>query len=155
PPLSTPTMKRVVQGLADAFVAGPWRLDDLVERGGRAIGRRGRWLRLLARRLLAAFSAGGRPAAARVAAFLLADEGLRRAIERHEITSAGSTRLPTVMAPAPGAPVGWRVPEVTTAAALADRFGLDLAELAWFSRSGAGAMPAAEGPLAHYRYRWV
>src|SRR5947209_10025842 len=48
PPLSsTASVKSVACGLAAAFLAGPWRLDDLIERGGQALGRRWRWLRPL------------------------------------------------------------------------------------------------------------
>ena len=45
----------LIRGLAEAFMAGPWDLDGLVDRGGRVLGRQYRWLRPLARRVLAAF----------------------------------------------------------------------------------------------------
>ncbi len=124
PPLSTSSFKLVARGLAEALVAGPWRLDDLVERGGRAVGRRGRWLRPLVRRLLGAIGEGPRPSALRVAAWLLDDARFRDVFDTHEIALSGRSTPPAVMDPAPGAPAGWAVPEITTAVALAGRFGL-------------------------------
>ena len=124
PPLSTYSFKLVARGLAEALVAGPWRLDDLVDRGGRAVRRRGRWLRPLVRRLLEAIGEGPRPSALRVAAWLLGDAGFRHVFDTHEIALSGRSWRPAVMDPAPGAPAGWTVPEITTAVALAERFGL-------------------------------
>src|SRR5262249_27730024 len=132
-PLSQSSFKLLARGLADAFVAGPWTVDELVERGGRALGRRWRWLRPLVRRLRAAFDCGTRPAALRVAAFLGEDEGLRKAYHRHTVTLAPAPRLPAAMVPASGAPLQWRVPQITTARALAAGFGLTPAELEWFA----------------------
>jgi RNA-directed DNA polymerase len=154
PPLSSPDPIRIARGLAEALVAGPWRLDDLVERGGRALGRRGRWLRPLARRLLASFAAGPRPPAVRVVAFLLGDDGFRRACGRDALAlSWGPGPAPT-MDPAPGAPASWPVPAITTPAALADLLGLGPAGLDWFAdRQGRGRR-APDGALRHYRYHW-
>ncbi len=45
----------LIRGLAEAFLSGSWELDGLVERGGLLLGRRYRWLRPLARRVLATF----------------------------------------------------------------------------------------------------
>ena len=57
----------LIDGLAEAFLSGPWDLESLVDRGGRVLGRRYRWLRPLARRILSAFPRGPRPRAARLA----------------------------------------------------------------------------------------
>ena len=58
PPLSATNwdISFVTWGLAEAFLAGPWELDGLVERGGRVLGRKYRWLRPLVRRLTTAFA---------------------------------------------------------------------------------------------------
>ncbi len=154
PLLSIDSFKLVARGLAEALVAGPWRLDDLVDRGGRAVGRRGRWLRPLVRRLLEAIGEGPRPSALRVAAWLVGDAGFRHVFDTNEVALSGQNWRPAVMDPSPGAPAGWTVPEITTAVALAGRFGLTFRELAWFGHPGARRrMP--DGPLCHYRYRWV
>src|SRR5689334_6996259 len=50
PPLSIPNsnrMRLIARALAQAFLSGPWELDQLVERGGQALDRRRRWLRPL------------------------------------------------------------------------------------------------------------
>jgi hypothetical protein len=148
-------LKIVAKGLAEALVAGPWQRDDLIERGSRAVRRRGRWLRPLIGRLLTVFDGCPRPSALRVAAFLTEDAGFRKAFARQPIVLSGRPLLPAVMAPAPGAPARWRVPGITTAAALADWLGLTSAELVWFSKSQAERRRPADGPLCHYRYRWV
>src|SRR5205814_73953 len=83
PPLSSHgSLKSVARGLAEALVVGPWREDDLVERGAAALG--WRWLRPLTRRLAAAFDSGMRPRSARVVEFLLGDEPFRRAHRKHQ-----------------------------------------------------------------------
>ena len=139
-------------GLAEALVAGPWQVEDLVDRGGRALGRRGRWLRPLARRLVAAF--GARPTAARVAAFLRDDDGFRLACGEQVLTLAVRPWPAPAMWPAPGAPTSWPVPPLSTPADLARRLGLEPGELDWMAdRQGRGRTTAA-GPRHHYRYRW-
>ena len=124
PPLSTYSFKLVARGLAEALVAGPWRLDDLVDRGGRAVGRRGRWLRPLVRRLLEAIGAGPRPSALRVAAWLLGDAAVPARLRHAEVALSGQSWPPRGHGPGPGRAAGWAVPEITTAVALAGRFGL-------------------------------
>ncbi|MDR3633161.1 MAG: reverse transcriptase family protein [Isosphaeraceae bacterium] len=156
PPLSTPGSPRhLARALAAVFVAGPWQLDALVDRGGKLLGRRGRWLRPLVRRMLAAHGSGGRPPARRVAAFLLADGGLGRACGGEKPPSlAGGLWLPPVMNPAPGPPSTWTVPPILTPGELAERLGLTPAELDWFADRRLREPRLPDGPLRHYRYRW-
>jgi hypothetical protein len=152
-PLSpSPPSNPVTRGLAEVFVSGPWREDDLVARGARAVGRR-RWLRPLVRRVLAAFD-GPRPTAARLAAFLGDDPGLRHAHSRRPIGLEQGSTLPPVMWPAPGGPSAWRVPELTTPAALAGFLGLELSALDWFADVQGRGRRRSDGPLSHYRYAW-
>ena len=84
PPLSTWEMDSwIIHGLVEAFLAGPWDADGLADRGGRILRRRYRWLRPLVGRIMAAFPAGSpRPRAARLAAFLRADERLNKAARK-------------------------------------------------------------------------
>lgn len=154
PPLQDPgALRQLARTLAETFVTGRWTLDDLVDRGGELFGRKGRWLRPLARRLLAEFDSGPRPPARRVAAFLVRDEAFRRAWAKGSLTTIGRRPAP-VMSPAPGAPQRWDVPEILTPYDLADRIGLSAERLAWFAdRWRPGSKPAS-GPLCHYRYLW-
>jgi hypothetical protein len=150
--VSSPNL--IAWGLADAFVSGPWQLDDMVERGGRALGRRPRWLRPLAQRVLDAHGSGGRPAPDWVAAFLSQDSALLRACERNRLALSTGRWLAPVMAPAPGPPSSWTVPAITTPAELAKRLGLTLAELDWFADLQRRERTQPAGPLRHYVYLW-
>jgi RNA-directed DNA polymerase len=148
------SLRDVAQTLARVFVSGPWCLDDLVDRGGKLFGRRWRWLRPLARRVLAEFDSGPRPPARRVAAFLIGDDKFHLAWEKDGLRTSGGRWLPPVMSPVPGAPSGWGVPAILTPGALADRLGLTLEQLEWFAdRWRPGSRPGS-GPLCHYRYQW-
>lgn len=147
----------IARALAEAFVAAPWHVDALVERGGKLLGRRGRWLRPLVRRLLAAHGSGGRPTARRVRAFLLADAGFERACDKdaeHRPTVATGLWFPPVMSPAPGPPAAWEVPTILTPGALAEWLGLTPTELDWFADLRQLTSKQPDGPLRHYRYRW-
>ncbi len=151
---STPSHRQVARGLAEALVAGRWEEADLVDRGSRALGRRARWLASLVRRLLAAFDSGPRPAAARIADWLLADDKFRRACRRGALTIERRRSEPPVMWNAPGVP-SWAVPPLTTPAALADFLGLTLGELEWFADLQIRGRRPPDGPLRHYVCRWV
>ena len=145
----------LIHGLAEAFLSGPWDLESLVERGGRVLGRRYRWLRPLARRVMSAFAAAPRPRTAKLAEFLAEDKGLCKAREKQSVR-LHFARLPAqVMVPTPGAPATWPVPAVTTTAELARFLGLESNELDWFADCQTREGSASVEPLRHYRYRWV
>ena len=137
-------------GLAEALVEGPWQLEGVVSRGGLALGRRPRWLRPLARRLLETFPEG-RPSADRVADFLRVDA---RFVANYPFAMSFRPRPAPVMAPSPGPPSTWPVPAIVTPLDLATRLGLELDELDWFADLRGLERTALEGPLRHYDYRW-
>jgi hypothetical protein len=148
------------RNLAAAFLSGAWSLAALLRRGAQAWGRRGRWLRRLARAVLSAFPE--RPAGAAeqaLAAFIAEDAGFRRA--RDESLRAGEAPLRRLfwatpaMAPAAGAPATWAVPPLATAAALADWLGLSPSRLDWFADVQGRLARVPPGPLRHYTYRWL
>jgi RNA-directed DNA polymerase len=145
----------LIRGLAEAFLAGPWDLESLVDRGGRALGRRYRWIRPLARRILTAFPTGPRTRTLRLAQFLRADDRFRRAyatqpLELHIVRWPGRK-----MAPAPGAPELWPVPSITSPTELATFLELEPSELDWFADCQTRERLGLSEPLRHYRYRWV
>lgn len=148
---------RVARGLAESFVAGPWRDGDLIGRGEAAIGRRPRWLSPLVRRLLERFP-GCRPTAAAVVSFLDTDGPFQRACARPgrkiPVVLAYGRQPPPAMWPAPGPPSAWTVPTITTPGQLAEFLGLEPGELDWFADCQGRARRGAEGPLHHYRYSW-
>jgi hypothetical protein len=72
------TQDFIARNLASAFLCGAWSLEALVRRGEQACGGRPRWLRPLARRVLAAFAARPLPAELpALTAFLLNDRRFR------------------------------------------------------------------------------
>jgi hypothetical protein len=154
PPLPTTSLKRTARGLAAALVAGRWSLEEIVARGAQALGRRPRWLRPLAKRLLAAFGGPSRPRAARVAEFLSNDERFRVAWRRRPFGLGVSPGEPPAMAPAEGAPASWGLPSLTTPAALASWLELSVPELEWFADAQGRLRTTTAGPLCHYDYRW-
>jgi hypothetical protein len=140
------------RNLTAAFLAGPWELEGLVRRGAEALGRRHRWLRPLARRVLAAFAdqPAERPEA--LLAFLLGDRHYTKSREQIDGRPRGYRLfwLEPRMGPAP-----WPVPALATTTALAEWLGLTPGELAWFADCHGRAALAPEGPLRHYTYRWL
>jgi RNA-directed DNA polymerase len=145
----------LVHGLAEAFLAGPWDIDGLVDRGGRVLGRRYRWLRPVAKRVLAAYANPPRPRVVRLAGFLWEDPGFQRAHSRDTLGLQFTIWQKPEMTPAPGAPASWLVPAIATPAHLAGFLDLAPNQLDWFAdcQSREGADP--DEPLRHYRYRWA
>jgi hypothetical protein len=143
------------RGLAEAFLYGPWDLDGLIVRGAGALGRRYRWLRPLAGRILASFGGSQRPKSARLVAFLREDPGFQKARRKHSL-ALHFTRWPAqVMAPAPGPPESWPVPAIVTPRELADFLGLEPNELDWFADCQGRQRRARVESLRHYRYHWI
>ena len=146
------------RNLAAAFLAGPWDLEGLAERGGRACGTSGPWLRLLAQRVLAAF--GDQPTAPdeeQLTRFLLADDEFVQAWENsgQEFHAYQLFWVRPAMAPAAARPGSWPVPALSSLTALAEWLNLAPGELDWFAdcQGREGRLPA--GPLRHYTYRWL
>jgi hypothetical protein len=157
PPLSSTNRAQswLIRGLAEAFLAGPWEQDALVDRGGRVLGRKYRWLGPLAGRMLAAFEQTLRPRVARLAAFLRDDHRLQQVFRRHKLALHFAGLQNPAMAPCPGAPASWPVPAITTPPELARFLDLKLNDLDWFADCQHRERAARVEPLRHYRYRWV
>ncbi len=145
----------LIDGLADAFLAGPWDLNDLVKRASVVLGKRYRWIRPLARRVLAEFGDRKRTRSARLGEFLSDDTGLERAFERHDLSIHFVRWAKPVMAPASGAPASWKVMPIATPAELAGLLGIQPDELDWFADVQGRERTCRVEPLRHYRYRWV
>jgi RNA-directed DNA polymerase len=142
-------------GLAEAFLSGPWDLESLVERGGRVLGRRYRWLRPLAKRVLAAFAESPRPRVARLADFLREDKRFQKARATQPLQLHFARWQAQVMAPATGLPASWPVPAITSPAELARFLELEPHELDWFADCQSRERFSSVEALRHYRYRWV
>jgi RNA-directed DNA polymerase len=136
------------RAIAAAFLSGPWELDGMIERAGK----RGRWLRGLARRTLAAFSQPNRPSIGTLGRFIAADPGfMRQASISARVTSA----IPSKLQPVVGTPAMWELPQLTTTEALAEWLGISRGELDWFADRYGSARRRSPGPLSHYHYRWL
>jgi RNA-directed DNA polymerase len=145
----------LIHGLAEAFLSGPWELESLVERGGRVLGRRYRWLRPLARRVLEAFGESPRPRVARLAEFLAKDRRFQKSSDAEPLRLHFARWTGQGMAPAAGPPTSWSVPAITSPAALADFLEIAPSELDWFADCQARERAASVEALRHYRYRWA
>ena len=148
------TPEFVARSLASAFVCGRWDVDQLVDRGADALGKRWRWLRPLTRRLLLAFGEDRRPSGRAVLKFLQQDEAFHRACRDHDVQLGGLQRRRPEMAPWAGTPASWAVPPLTTLGELADWLGLQPAELDWFADRRSWERTVPLGPLRHYCYYW-
>lgn len=139
--------------LAFAFVDKPWQLDNLVERARLALGKRPRWLRGLAARVLSAFGPELPARPALVAKFIRRDEVFSWVCRNAPRPRKKLGRL-LARVPAPGRPESWPVPELATREELARWLELSFGELEWFADTKALERHAPAGPLRHYHYRW-
>ena len=150
----------IARNLSAAFLAGDWSLEGLVKRGGLAWGRRERWLRPLARRVLAAFGNGPVPLHQDLLAkFIIEDQAYAqaclRSFQRREWPARQLFWTVSSMSPHAGTPMTWQLPALPTTAALADWLGLTPKELAWFADCFGREAKVPLGPLRHYTYRWL
>jgi RNA-directed DNA polymerase len=141
--------------LAEAFLAGPLDLERMVERATLVLGKRYRWVRPLARRVLAAFGGGARIRSVRVAEFVGNDTSFQRACEGSNLRIHFARWAKLVMTPASGPPALWSVPAITTSAELASFLDIDPSELDWFADIQRRERTSRGEALRHYRYRWV
>jgi RNA-directed DNA polymerase len=146
----------LIECLAEAFLSGPWEVSELVERASLVLGKRYRWLRPLARRVVVEFGSGKRTRVVQLCEFLSADKGLQKAFQRYENLSVHFVRwAPPVMVAAYGPPTLWKVPAITTPAELAGFLNITPGELDWFADIQGRERVCRVEPLRHYRYRWV
>jgi len=145
----------VIDGLAEAFLAGPWNTEALRERGGLALGRRYRSLRALAERVIAAFPDGPPVRRVSLARFLWNDRGLSRVRQRQALALRFIAWPAPVMSSPAGPARSWPVTAISTPAELARILELSAGELDWFSDCQSRERATIPEPLRHYRYHWV
>jgi RNA-directed DNA polymerase len=134
--------------LAGAFLRGLWREDAMVARAGQAFGHVPRWVRGVAREVLAAYA---RPPADRpreLAAYIaiVLEESDSRAplhVERPPLVHPRTVRAP------------WPVPRIDTVGDLAAFLDVDHGRLAWLVDARGLERVVEDERLRHYRYAWL
>lgn len=142
----------VAEQLADAFLAGRWRAEDLAERAAAHLGRWPGWLDGLA--FAAAALAREAPIGRRWELVELVDSFLRR----HRVSAADAA--PSAIRPRSAAipsvpPRGWPLAAIDSVGALAQRLELDPGQLAWLADVRGLERTVEAERLRNYRYRWV
>jgi RNA-directed DNA polymerase len=142
----------LAHALALAFAAGTLDEQSLVERGGRLLGHRPRWLRPLARRVAGAFAETARPRASMVRELILAEERFWRAWAAGSVHLVQRLAQPGTICPVDAARE-WALPALHRVDELAGWLELTLGELDWFAdRKGINGKQHRPR-LSHYRPR--
>lgn len=142
-------MIEVAEPLAAALQAGEQTHAAARIRAAQALGSDWRFLGPLVRRYLAAFDGAVRPRHKEVVAFLLKDEGFRRARRAHRLAAGIPLGLHPSMQPVSAAS-SWGLPVIASEGALAEWLGVTPEELEWFADLRGTAV---SGALSHYHFR--
>ncbi len=141
-----------VVNLANAFLAGPWTLRSLVERGKQASPNNGIWIRQIVRHLLQHFGAESPPPLDALVDFLLNAPKVPWHTAHQRIGRCFFG--PATMAPrGPGA-ASWQLPALTSAGQLADWLGVAPARLDWLADIRGWNSKQPNPKLQHYVCRW-
>lgn len=138
--------------LADAFLAGVWNERALVDRAGRALDRRPRWVRSVAREVLAGYHRPPSDRPRELARFI--EVVLRDRRPGGDDPEPPRVRRWLVPEPAMGRR-RWPVPEIASVGALASFLGVGDGELAWFADARALERTVEDERLRHYRYGFL
>ncbi len=144
--------RAITRALAATFLAGNLETEQLVARGSQLMGKRWRWLRPLARRVVQRFGISARPRLATLVEFLEHDQGYQRAQERHELQLAGLIGATPTMCPLDQA-AGWEVPQIVSPAELAEWLGVSPSDLEWLADAKQLKHRQKCSPIRHYHYR--
>ena len=138
--------------LADAFLAGVWNERALVDRAGRTLDRRPRWVRSVAREVLAGYHRPPSDRPRELARFI--EVVLRDLRPRGDDPEPPRVRRWLVPELAMGRR-RWPVPEIASVGALATFLGVSDGELAWFADARALERTVEDERLRHYRYGFL
>jgi hypothetical protein len=140
--------------LAQALLAGEPRVELLVYRCSRTLGKSWRWTGTLAERYLRTFGTGTRPRHRDVVRFLRDDAGFQRARSNYsdELLVSELLTAPQQMQP-PAAAGAWDIPAIDSLGDLAKWLGLDPGELRWFADLKALGYQKTGEQFRHYHYR--
>jgi RNA-directed DNA polymerase len=146
----------LAQGLAGAFLAGPWDPPAMALRGQRAVGQRRVWVRDLAVHARWAYPEAPRDRPRELTRFLADCPPLVAALDAAVERGEDPPRIHRwFSSPTEMATPAWPVVGLDTVGDLADLLGLRIGHLHWFADTRSLERLAAGSPLGHYRYRWV
>lgn len=143
----------VAQALTAAFLMGEADLDQIVERWSVTLGQRWRWLRPLAKRLLANLGQEDQRRELAVCWFLFLDRGFQSACDRYDLDVEQwilTTRPP--MRPIAAAR-DWRIPSIQSPGELADWLDVEPNQLEWYADLRSLESYWRRNKLRHYHYR--
>lgn len=139
--------------LSSAFLAGTFDEHGLLDRSKSIVSGRKQWLRGLITRVLERFGTT-RPRERQLVDFVMCDRGFIAATEERQVgidSYLGKPAFATVDARFNQL----SVPQWSTVAELAHWLELDHGDLDWFADRKNLERISVDGPLRHYRYRWV
>jgi RNA-directed DNA polymerase len=145
----------VSQVLADAFLAGTPDVFGFHARASTCFAHKQRWLPGLCRRAFRTFGSSLlHRDRERLVAWINGDRGFRAAYEDGRLPAPIHVFLDAPkMAPRTGRLAACDLPALATPGDLASWLGVTAGELDWFA--DVRAMNPPQGPLSHYRYRWI
>ena len=155
--LSPPSMHSadlLARALSNAFLRGAWTADELNRRGSQLLGRRWRWIRPLAQRVVNQVLGSTPPRRADLARLILRDAGFVRAVLIHDLRIADWLTGSNAMRPAEAA-VAWHPPSICTVDELAVWLDTSRGDLEWFANRRRLDPKQHRERLSHYRYRPV
>ena len=138
-----------IVNLASAFLAGPWTLRSMVQRGTAACPCGPAAIRTIARRVLAVHLV---PPPLDSLAALLANDALASKVCLHRIRRCYFVEQR--MTPRGAAAAAWQLPALTTAGHLADWLGISSGELDWLADIRGWTVKQNGPKLRHYVSTW-
>jgi RNA-directed DNA polymerase len=135
--------------LADAFLAGVWNERALVDRAGRALDPRPRWVRAVAKEVLAVYHHPPADRPRELARFI--DLAMQKRPAPADGPRPPQVRRWLVPEPAMGRR-RWPVPEIASLGALAAFLRVSDGELAWLADARGLERTVEDERLRHYRY---
>lgn len=142
----------IAEGLALAFLAGPWNRVALCQRAEEVLGERPRWLASLVQYLLRRFAYAPNDAVGSLC------EAIRDAPSFWQSLGPGepSCRLAKLLVAVPGMGVQrWRVPELVTTVDVASWLSLTPEQLDWFADVRGINAETGASALHHYSFHWL
>jgi RNA-directed DNA polymerase len=136
--------------LADAFLAGRWRAEDLAERGAGTLDRWPEWMNALA------FAATGLSRVTPVGRCSELVEFIDAFLERRSADTSWPSP-PNVISHLPprGLAHEWPIARIDSVGALAERLELSAGQLEWLADARGLERTVLDEKLRNYRYRWL